>query len=211
MNMKQIFRPLIGLERRLYIKRKRNKLKNRTASILSSNCTGSIISHDMGCPFNSPTVNLYFLPEDFLKFLERPQYYLDLVPVKAESPEPFPVGRLDDIFLYFMHYKSFEEARDKWIQRSRRVDFDNLFVIMTDKSGCTEEQIRRFDGLPYANKVIFTHKAHSELQSAYYIKGFEEEKEVGILTDWKPTFWKRRWLDEFDYVDFLNRKEETTD
>ena len=36
-----------------------------------------------------------------------------------------------------------------------------------------------------------------------HIPGFENEHEVGILSDWKPRLLRRRWLDDFDYVRFL--------
>ena len=192
-------------ERKWYLSRKRRKLKNKAPSILSSNCNGAMILHDMGCRFNTPTVNLYMLPEDFLRFLENPRRYLTAVPQQKQDKEhAFPVGTVEDITVYFMHYSSFEEARDKWVERSARVDMQQVFVMMTDQNGCTEEQIARFDALPYKNKVIFTHKPYPAYKSACYIKGFENQKEVGVLSDNKPGFWKRRWLDDFDYVRFLN-------
>ncbi len=161
----------------------------------------------MKCRFNSPTVNLNIEAEDFLRFLNNPQKYLNEKPVEIDSDMSFPVGRIDDITLYFMHYKSFDEAANKWIERSKRVDFNNLFVMMTDKNGCTYENIAEFDALPYENKVIFTHKPYPEFKSAYYIKGFENDGEVGILSDDKSGFFKRRWLDEFDYVKWYNTGE----
>lgn len=192
-------------ERKWYLSRKRRKLKNKAPSILSSNCNGAMILHDMGCRFNTPTVNLYILPEDFLRFLENPRRYLTAVPQQKQDKEhAFPVGTVEDIIVYFMHYSSFEEARDKWVERSARVDMQQVFVMMTDQNGCTEEQIARFDALPYKNKVIFTHKPYPAYKSSCYIKGFENQKEVGVLSDNKPGFWKRRWLDDFDYVRFLN-------
>ncbi len=66
------------------------------------------------------------------------------------------------------------------------------------------ETIQRFDRLPYENKVIFTHIEYPEFSSAYYIEGFEERDEIGVLTNYKEQFWKRRYLDDFDYVNFLN-------
>lgn len=74
---------------------------------------------------------------------------------------------------------------------------------MTDRDGCTYEQIKTFDELPYKNKVIFTHKEYPEFNSAFYIKGFENEEEVGILSNFRKYSWKR-YLDDFNYVDFLN-------
>lgn len=194
-------------EHRLYIENKRRRLKNKDFSILSDNCNSGIILHDLGQRFNSPTVNLYFEPADFIKFLKNPQKYLNADPIQTESDEPFPVGKIDDITVFFMHYPDFNNAREQWKKRSARVNFDNLFVMMTDKNGCTYEQIADFDSLPYAHKVIFTHKPYPEFKSACCIKGFENDGEVGVLSDWKPGFLKRRYLDDFDYVAFLNGEE----
>lgn len=191
-------------EHKMFLWRRRARLKNKHPSVLSSNCNGAVMLHDLGCRFNTPTVNLYMTAKDFLLLLADPKRYLEKAPEEVESDEPFPVGRINDITLYFMHYGSFEEALDKWVERSKRVDFDNLFVMMTDKNGCTEADIAAFDALPYPHKVIFTHKPYPKIKSAFYIKGFEDQNEVGVLSEWKPGFFKRRWLDAFDSVAFLN-------
>jgi len=196
---------LIRAEHKLYITKKRARLKNRDICILSSNCNGAYILHDMGCKFNTPTVNLYFKPGDFLKFVKDPARYLNAVPIETfEENISFPIGQLLDIRLYFMHYKSFPEAREKWNERSKRVKLDNVFVMMTDKDNCTYEQLKEFDQLPYQKKVVFTCRTYPEIKSAFYIPGFEKEGEVGVLSDWKPQFWRRRWLDDYDYVKIMN-------
>lgn len=191
-------------EHKWFLSRRRARLKNRAPSVLASNCNGAVMLHDLGCRFNTPTVNLYMTAADFLRLLADPKRYLGKAPEEIPSDEPFPVGRIDDITLYFMHYGSFEEARDKWTERAERVDLDDLFVMMTDKNGCTEADIAAFDAMPYPHKVIFTHKPYPEFKSAFYIKGFEDQEEVGVLSDWKPGFFKRRWLDAFDSPAFLN-------
>lgn len=193
-------------ERKIYLANKRRKLKNTSPTVFSSNCNGAMILHDMGCRFNSPTVNLYMSAGDFLKFARSPEKYLRAEPEEIASAEDFPVGKAEDITLYFMHYETFEEAKRKWCERAERVDMNNVFLMMSDKNGCTEADIAAFDALPYNNKVIFTHIPYPQYKSAYYIKGFENNGEVGILTDDKPGFFKRRWLDDFDYVSFLNGK-----
>ncbi len=66
------------------------------------------------------------------------------------------------------------------------------------------DTIRNFDKLPHKNKVIFTNVEYPEFQSAYYIRGFEEQSQLGVLVDYKKQFLLRRYLDDFDYVDFLN-------
>ena len=57
---------LIWKKYRLKIdKRDRKRLtdKIKTTSIISMNCTGGIISHNLGLQFLSPTVNLYMNAE----------------------------------------------------------------------------------------------------------------------------------------------------
>lgn len=191
-------------EHRLYLARKKRKLNNSGFTVLSSNCTGAVILHDLCLPFLSPTVNLYFDSADYIKFLKNPEKYLSSEPVQVPSEFGFPVGVVEDITVYFMHYNSFEEAKDKWTERSSRVNPDNVFVMMTEKNNCTYELIKEFDSLPYRNKVIFTAKPYPEISSAVYIKGFENCEELGVLTDWKPGFLKRRYIDDFDYVSFFN-------
>jgi len=198
---------IVRAEHKLYVTAKRLRLKNKIMTVFSSNCNGAYMLHDLGCPFNSPTVNLYFLPDHFLKFVSDPQKYLSAEMKEIHlSGVDYPVGQIEDIRLYLMHYDSFAEAKAAWERRARRVDLNNVFLVMTDKNNCTYEQIKQFDELPYEHKVIFTHKEYPEFSSAYYIPGFENEGEVGILSDWKPQLLRRRWLDDFDYVSFFNQK-----
>lgn len=194
------------IEWKLYKKKKRKKLKNTSFSIISSNCNGGMILHDMGLRFNSPTVNLLFEASDFIKFVGNLEHYLSCELTECESDKDYPVGKIDDIKVYFMHYKSFEEAEKKWFERAERIVWDNIFVIATDKDGCTYDDLCAFEKLPYEHKVIFTHRDYPELKSAYYIKGYENCDEVGILSDFRPGFFRRRYIDVFDYVSFLNGK-----
>lgn len=181
------------------------KLKNRDFSVISSNCNGGIILNDLKQKFNSPTVNLFFNAVDYLKFLENMDYYLEqeLKPVK-NTEETYPVGRIDDIIIHFMHYKNFESAKEKWNERLKRLNKDNLFIIMTDRDGCTYELIERFDKLPFINKVIFTHKEYKNIRSSFYIEGFENEGQVGELSKYKSKFSFNRYYDQFDYVEWFN-------
>lgn len=43
----------------------RRKLKNRTPSILSNNCTAGVLYSDFGLPFASPTINMFMEFPDF--------------------------------------------------------------------------------------------------------------------------------------------------
>lgn len=193
------------IEWRLYKERKRRRLKNLSPTIISSNCNGEFIYYDMKLKFMSPTINLSFDMNDYVKMLENLQWYMNQPILLYDDPRfSYPTGMLGDIEIRFNHYKTFEEAVNKWEERKRRIDWNNLFILGIDGDNCTYESIRRFNALPYKHKVIFTHKEYPEFESAYYIKGFEQETGVGVLLGFKQQFLVRRYLDDFDYISFLN-------
>ena len=194
-------------EWRLYKEWKRLQLKTHQPTIIASNCIGTFIYYDMKLQFRSPTINLSFDMNDYVRFLENLRWYLEqpLLPYEDERFS-FPCGMLGDVEIRFNHYKTFEEAAAKWNARKQRIDWDNLFVIGIDGDDCTYESLQRFDALPYKNKVIFTHKPYPEFASAYYLPGFEAHGGIGRATDFKEQFFIRRYMDAFDYISFLNRK-----
>ena len=195
------------IEWRLYMEIKRLRLKNKNATIISSNCNGTFIYYDMRLRFLSPTINLSFDMNDYVRFLENLRWYME----QPITPYPgdrfaYPCGMLGDIEIRFNHYKTFDEAIAKWEERKQRIDWDNLFILGIDGDNCTYESLRRFDALPYKNKVIFTHIPRPEIKSAFYIPGFENESGMGVALNFKDQFLVRRYLDDFDYVSFLNRR-----
>lgn len=191
-------------EWRLYKLRKRSCLKNRDFTILVSNCNGAFMYYDMGLRYLTPTVNLSMGMDDFVKMAGNLRWYMEQE-IKEQEPENgYPVGLLGDIRIHFVHYKTFEEGVRKWEERKKRINWDNLFLVGTEKDGCTYETLERFEELPYKNKVVFTHVDYPEFSSACYIRGFEEKEELGVLTFPKKQMLRRRWLDDFDYVSFLN-------
>jgi len=191
----------------IYKEIKRKRLKNKNATIISSNCNGEFIYYDMKLKFLSPTINLSFDMNDYIKMLENLEWYMkqEIVPYEDKRFN-YPTGKLGDIEIRFNHYETFKDAVDKWNERKQRINFNNLFILGIDGDNCTYESIQRFDQLPYKNKIIFTHKPYPEFKSAYYIKGFEQTKGVGVLIEFKKQFFIRRYLDDFDYVSFLNNR-----
>lgn len=191
--------------RRIYTYHLRKRLKNRDFSLIASNCVGGTILHDLGLQFRSPFVNLWLKPADFLSFCERMEYYLgiDLTFTTVEGID-YPVGVLEDILLFFQHYPTEKDAADAWNRRKQRVNLNNLFVMFTDRDGCTREDLIRFDKLGIKNKVVFTHIRHKDVVSSFYIPGFEEETSVGQLMQYKNRFSVKKHFDAFDYVSWFN-------
>lgn len=186
----------------------RKKLKNSEFSIISSNCCGGVIYHELGCMFLSPTIDLWFEPFEFLRFVESLEEYISLELVEERSTEyEYPVGLLGDVHVYFMHYESFALAKKKWDERKKRINWENLYIIMTEWEDSSNDLYERFEKLPYENKVLFTAAEHKEYPSTYCLP--EAKKEGGGLIDilkYKSLLSGKRYLDDFDFVAFLNKE-----
>lgn len=110
-----------------------------------------------------------------------------------------PVGVIDDIEVIFLHYPTSEEAREKWIRRSARVNWDNLFIKFSQMNGCSQDMLQQFDDLPFANKICFTTSLMPQLKCASFFKGFEDSSQ-GILND------TDRFDKSFNLIRWLNRE-----
>lgn len=185
----------------------RKKLKNKTFTLISSNCNGGNILHDLGLEFNTPFVNLFLDPDDFIKLCGNLEYYLGCELTFCDSMEQklsYPVGILDDIKLYFMHYASREEAKSSWETRKKRVNFNDIFLLFSDRGGCTYDMLKAYDALPYEHKVVFCNREYPEFNSARYIPGFETQDSVGVCLYFKSAFTYKKYYDAFDYVSWFN-------
>ena len=167
------------------------------------------MAHDLRLRFNSPTVNLFFEScGDFIDYVADLRYYsqaeLCECPYAYEGARRYPVGMLKgngtlpDIKIHFLHYRSFEEAREKWLERSGRIDFDNLCVVM-QAAELDEGLLERFERLPISRKVILGYET-LPLQSPSIFKMRSLDSFVpGRILDYNGLS-GRRYLDDFDYV-----------
>ena len=198
-------------------RRERQKLRNTDFTILSNTCIGGVISHDMGLQFLSPTVNLYMRPEDFVKFMSNLEHYLSAELVETVNPAPYPVGKLDDLVLYLKHYSSFEEAKEKWDERKKRINYKNIYVMMTDRDfippgrerwACGREVLEEFSRLPY-RKVCFTGERYPDLKCCRQVAKNKDGNCVNIITDIVSYSGKRlyQYANRFDYIEWLNTQE----
>lgn len=181
-------------------------LKNKKATIISQNCYGGILLHDHQMEFMTPTINLYFLVPDFVKFCKNIEEYIKLPLKEFEQVDySYPVGTLDDLTIHFVHYNSFDEATIKWEERCERIDLDNLYFMMSDRDGCTDEDLLEFDQLKCRNKVVFVREPRPEIKSALYVPGYKKKNSVGNIYRWKGILGKRRWDKcDFNFVSFIN-------
>lgn len=214
MNPKKIVINTFGRCARIVIRNTidRKRLNNHNFTILSQNCIGGIMSHDLGERFNSPTINMFFSASDFLSFCKKIDWYLSkkikFLDDSAQSKSTYPIGILDDIILNFVHYKSKNEAMEKWEERKRRINRENLFIVMTDRDGFQKKHINEFDSLEFENKVLFSSSHLPGVRGAVHVSNSTHLGEVGDLAQINTVTGLRGYQhsSEFDYVKWLNKK-----
>ncbi len=89
----------------------------------------------------------------------------------------------------------------------KRIDWNNVYYIMNDRNGCTYEDIIEFDNLKTKRKVIFTHIPYENIDSAYYLRGFEDEPCVGVVSAFDGRHILNRTMDQFNWCEWFNEKE----
>ncbi len=120
----------------------RKPLTNRTPSLLVPNCLGGTLFHDLGLQFRSPWVNLMMYQKEFVRVMQHLDEYLAMDLEFFDHPDyTFPCAKLGDVTIHFTHYLSEAEARQKWQERSDRIDRDNLFIIAVERDGLTKDEI----------------------------------------------------------------------
>lgn len=85
----------MNIKQKLRAAHAKHEIPFKNISILSQNCMGDILYHDIGARFLSPTINLYFSANDFVKFVLNLPYYLNQELIVKEG-ENYPIGHLDD-------------------------------------------------------------------------------------------------------------------
>lgn len=193
--------------------RMRRRLKNKNFSLLTNNCTGGFIYHDLGLRFNSPTINLFFYKDHFFTFLEHLEEYLASELQICRNPHStseigYPIFNLGDgkklplIEIHFLHYHDVAEAKAIWEKRNARINLNNLFAVFSFYDDTDEEWLKRFDSIPIKNKLALVNRPFPEYKSAYYIPGYEKTG-LGGFRDYVG-FGGGRKYDAFDFVKWFN-------
>lgn len=185
-----------------YEKKLRLHLQNDDFSIICSNCIGGVIYHRLGKKFLSPTINMWFHQNEFLKFVENLPEYIAKELVFVESKYDYPVAKLGDVHLYFNHAKTEEEARNNWEKRKSRINYDNLFVIMYDRDGIAREDIRRLEKIVCRNKVVLSDKHYPGID--YVVTMSPTERVNGAQFLDKDWLGRRTFEKHWDFVRWLN-------
>ncbi len=194
--------------------KRRKAIKNTNFTVISNNCWGGLVYESYNILKQSPTVGLYFMPQEYLKFISNLEYYIKCCEIQFIEPEKarhrdfyaqdrrfgtFLIARLDDVEIAMLHYHSKEDAKTKWERRCARINWDRLIVKMNDQNGCTEEDAVAFGNLPYKNKLFFTVKKYDAGECTVRIPGHGAQT---ILSTQEP-FGASKYFDVNAYLNNL--------
>jgi len=217
--LKKIYRvlrdysPIVIYYRKKYLKKIRSDYdySNKNITIISSNCIGGLIYHDLGIKFMSPTINLYILQKDFLKFVSNIDYYIEKDLEFINENKEYPIAYLDfgresEVKIFFLHYKSKEEAEVKWNERKRRINYENIFLIMSDRDGITYDDMIKFGKIPCKRKIIFTYKDYKELPYTFKL---DEDKNKQVVGHYQMKRWNGfcEFEMKFNFAKWINGSE----
>ena len=176
------------LKNGLIIKKARANLQVKDLTIISQNCIGGVLYHDMGMQFASPTINLFFSGSDFIRFVQNLDYYLRL-DLTMSWEETYPIGRLEDITIHFMHYNTCAEAQEAWERRKQRVDYSKVLVLSTDMEDFSWYVFEEWEKIHYPKVLFSANSQYANEASVLYFRKFRQNGRVPDLIP-KRLFYK---------------------
>lgn len=185
--------------------RMRKQLHNKNITFLCPNCIGGILFHDLGLRFMSPTVNLMMTQTDFVKFVLNMEYYLKEKFVFYTDPQySCPCAHLDDIDIHFTHYHTAQEAENKWKDRAKRIQKENIFIFLEERDGLTKEEILKLSTLKVKGIVVFTANEYEDIPYAVFIKKYQRQGEIGNILKRSLIDDAREYERYFDFPKWFN-------
>ena len=200
-----LIRRIVGGKKRNEINKKaRERLINKDFSVFSSSCIGGVVCSDMGVRFNSPTVNVFIPFTDFLKMMENLPYYMSLTPKKApREGHLYPVITVGDVKVYCVHYHTYKSAIDKWVARAKRVNYDDVRIILGGLPWGNEELMARFEALPYKKLIVTSYDKAPDDDYVFKVK--EKMGRTATTFNFKNIKGERFYDNHVDFVDFFNK------
>lgn len=199
------FRLIEKVDQKIFSKVRNKKINNKDFTIISNNCFAGWVYRIFNLEYLTPTVGLFIMPDDYLKFIENLEYYLSLemkfissdnskhskyLSEKVKKFGKYPIGLLEDVEIHFLHYENEKEALEKWNRRKKRININKIIFKFNDQNGCKREHIEKFTNMKFKNKICFvSNEEYKNIKGTIFIKEF---KKNGYVVD--DTWFARKYL-----------------
>ncbi len=191
---------------------KKKKFKCLDFTIISNNCFAGIVYRNNNIPYQSPTCGLFIMPDDYIKFIYDMKKYLkkDMNQINIDESKykdylksinyDGTIGKIDDIEIMFLHYKDFNEAKEKWYNRAKRINYNKIIYKFDDQNNCTYDNLKDFQKFKVDNKICFTAKKYDGIDSIIFS---EFEKDGYVVNDTKESIFKK-YINIYDYINSID-------
>lgn len=174
--------------------------------IISRDCIGGVLYKRMKIKFNTPTIKLYMNNEDFIRFCLNIKNFVSGELKQIESIKSYPVGTISTdeglITIHFIHYDSFEQAKVAWDKRKKRIDYNNIRIILNAEPNVEEYIVEEFKKIPY--KKILLSSNIKESNDCVNMKCYENGFKGPLVAYKSKSIPFLRYMDEFDWIKFIN-------
>ncbi len=188
---RKLYRKLSRVTEKIFAKSRYMSLNNTDFSIICNNCWAGYVYRRFSLPYLTPTVGCYIFATDFCKLCENLRFYMEQplnfisyndskykdVLIERKHTE-VPIAKLGDVEIVFLHYKTEEEAREKWTRRVARINYDNLIFKFSKMNQCGEEELKRFDSLEADKKICFVTSERNDIKSAVFFKSCKNQNDI---------------------------------
>ena len=217
MSLKEIIKSYNEKKRISFLKKEtfKNDYRFEDVSILSSDCIGGILYHDLGAKFLSPTINLSFKENGFYYFVLNIKHYIasDITVILEDNKIIGKIGgnplltNCPDIYINFVHYDTIDEAKESWNSRKLRINFDKIRVICIEKN-LSAVKLDLFNKINYRKIMIYGNAEEGIAlptdESFVMSKMIKKQNYRGELLVFKGIGRKRNFDDlKFDFLAFL--------
>ncbi len=163
---------------------RQKKIKYKDFSIISNNCWAGFVYQSYNLPYNTPTIGMFIVSDDYIKLIGNLQHYMEIDKFMEVEPQEskwyeelkdiskygeYPIAKLDDIELHLLHYTSVKEAEEAWNRRKRRINYKRIIYKFSEMNLCKEKNILDFQKLNLENKICFISSKFKELENEYTI------------------------------------------
>ena len=182
-------------------------------TILSDDCWGGVVYKYLNLKMSSPTINIAWNREEYSKFISNPLFYIDSEFTKVREADlengMWPVASIgkdgDYVQMELIHNTCFEEAREQWNKRKKRINKDNIFVKMGLNGTIPnkEKLICLFKKLPY-KKILFDYcqEANSDCVNINRFKWFQQKDDIVHTFDFNE-YMRGNYYYELDILKLL--------
>jgi uncharacterized protein (DUF1919 family) len=202
--------------RKYFLSKDIKRLEKKDFVIISNNCFGGQAYVNLELQYNTPFAGVFMYGPCYLKMLKNFSYYMEQKLVFVEKSiykgegKVYPIAKLDDVEVHFLHYPTKEEAAEKWYRRKERMlkvtNFDNYYFEISDRDGVDSTIIKEFHKLDFKNKISFAAKPISGLSPNEHISVFNDFNQHKSQTPNGKKMFKISFL-YLDFVHWINKGE----